>query len=66
MWYPVKGYEGLYEITRDGRVRSTYRRRVELRPFFKKVSRQPYINLYRDGDLCRRSVPALIKESIPA
>jgi hypothetical protein len=25
IWYPVKGYEGFYEITKDGKVRSLYK-----------------------------------------
>jgi len=36
MWKPVKNYEGLYEVSDDGRVRSTKRRGSagrELKPF---------------------------------
>jgi hypothetical protein len=67
MWYPVKGYEGFYEITADGRVRNA--KGVELKPFiqsFAGTSSKPRINLYRDGEATRHFVHILIKQSIPA
>ena len=45
IWYPLKGYEGLYEITTNGQIRRTPR---ELRQS-KDVSGYPVVQL-RDGD----------------
>lgn len=62
VWRPVKGYEGLYEVSDQGAVRSlprkvsiftkgtlakTYRRGVELKPFM--VRKYPNVILYKDG-----------------
>lgn len=47
-WRPVLGYEGLYEVSNYGRVRSLYRGGAILRPWANKDG-YPLIALNRDG-----------------
>ena len=47
-WRPVVGYEGLYEVSDLGRVRSSYFKRTKiLKPVFKGRG-YPAVNLYKD------------------
>ena len=55
VWKPVKGYEGLYEVSNKGRVRSVERRdaRGQLRKSkimsVKKIQNAKKVTFFRDG-----------------
>lgn len=48
IWRPVVGYEGLYEVSDKGRVRSLFSKRGKVLSPAKSMG-YPYVNLSRDG-----------------
>ncbi|WP_058755560.1 NUMOD4 domain-containing protein [Sphingomonas endophytica] len=77
-WKPVVGYEGLYEVSDQGRVKRLRReQRVETTAFDRPYQRQlqnlilkaqpnknsPIVTLYRDGTRKQISVPRLVREA---
>lgn len=65
-WRPVVGYEGLYEVSADGRVRSlprTTTRGIERVIHFLKSGGYPYVTLYRENVARTRTVHILIAEA---
>ena len=76
-WLPVKDYEGIYEVSSHGRVRSLDRRIRHSEGFTRKRKGQilrPTINsvgyasvsLYRDGKEIRRNIHRLVSEAFLA
>lgn len=59
MWKPVPGYEGLYEVSNTGVVRSLYRYKKELKPM---ISNSGYerVDLFKDGKRKQYSVHRLV------
>ena len=59
IWKPVSGYEGLYEVSNYGRVRSVYRYKKVLKEM---VSNSGYarVDLFRDGKRKQYSVHRLV------
>lgn len=47
-WRPVRGYEGLYEVSASGKVRST-KRGIILKPCFDGRKQYVHVNLWKDG-----------------
>ena len=47
-WRPVRGYEGLYEVSASGKVRSI-KRGIVLRPCFDGRKQYVHVNLWKDG-----------------
>jgi len=60
IWKPVKGYEGLYEVSSAGRVR-----REELLTFWEHNGKQPYymVGLSRNGKVKKHLVHRLVAEA---
>ena len=46
IWKPIEGYEGLYDVSNYGRVRS-YRKMIKGRPIIYNISQQ-FMNLHKD------------------
>jgi len=58
-WADIPDHGGRYQVTPDGRVRSTTR--GELKPFRKQRGRGGlYVNLYQDGEMRRVAVSSLV------
>lgn len=61
-WGDIPGYGGRYQVTSNGRVRSTAWGGGELKPFRKQRSGGGlYVNLYQDGEMRRVAVSTLVK-----
>jgi hypothetical protein len=62
-WRPVIGFEGLYEVSSDGCVRSTRRRGTEGREIHQRLTRRehPYrsVRLWRDGKCVTKRVATI-------
>lgn len=70
-WRPVLGFEGLYEVSDDGQVRSLDRHVADgrlfrgklLRPGVKRPTGHLLVSLYRNGHGTTRAVHRLVLES---
>jgi NUMOD4 motif-containing protein/HNH endonuclease len=62
-WLPVVGYEGRYEVSDEGRVRSHARGRPRLLALFPDSDGYLRVNLYRDAKLKQRGVHQLVLEA---
>ena len=58
MWLPIPGYEGLYEVSEDGRVRSLGKRGKMLKPF--PVRGYSKVHLSKDATSRHRGVHQLV------
>lgn len=65
-WRPVKGYEGIYEVSSLGRVRSL-ERTVTIPGKIKQLSNKPFPHclLSKNGDTKNKSVRVLMAEAFP-
>ena len=65
IWKPVVGYEGLYEVSSEGRVRSlNYKRQYRIQVLVQNYSRKyPYVILCKDGKIKTRLVHLLVWEA---
>jgi hypothetical protein len=63
MWRPVVGYEGHYEVSDAGRVRSLKRGRVALLKYRVSTKGYPFVQLYLNGKQITRYVHALVAEA---
>lgn len=61
VWKPVPNYEGLYDVSNFGRVRSLYRYKVILKPQLQKG--YCYVDLCKDGKKKRYSIHRLVWET---
>ena len=61
-WRDVAGYEGLYEVSNLGRIRSHYGGKVRYIKCIKEKG-YLYLNLYKNGKMKRRFVHRLVYES---
>lgn len=59
VWKPVVGYEGLYEVSSDGRVKSLFRYKKELKP---NITRNGYatVELFKDKSSKRLLIHRLV------
>lgn len=65
-WRPVVGYEGLYEVSDEGRVKTTRRKGSAgglMKPQTAKCGGYWVVALYRDGQEDKRYVHALVVET---
>lgn len=62
IWKPIDGYEGLYEVSSDGRVRSLYRYKKELKPNIGRGGYY-YIQLWNKGKGKCVSIHRLVAEA---
>lgn len=60
IWKPVPGYEGLYEVSNIGRVRSLKRNTTPGRILSQKISRYDSVSLFKDGKQNYCSVHRLV------
>lgn len=58
IWKPIKGYEGLYEVSNLGRVKSLSRKSTYTGRMYETKILKPHVNtkMYLDVDLCRNGV----------
>lgn len=61
LWKPIRGYEGLYEISTMGRVRSLRNGKI-LRPW-KNTNGYLYVDLFKDGKRKHFKVHRLVAEA---
>src|SRR5262245_5051542 len=67
LWLPVVGYEGLYEVSDDGRVRSLHNRTLGLAlPPFLDEDGYPRVHLNREGRRRNRRIHRLVAEAFHA
>jgi hypothetical protein len=69
-WRPVHGWEGLYEVSGTGQVRSLPRKTVRgvrggkvMNWYVRGLDGYPEVRLYRDGTMLRRFVHHLVLEA---
>jgi NUMOD4 motif/HNH endonuclease len=66
-WRPVVGWEGFYEVSSAGRVRSIPRasrtRGVVLKPSRSGTNKYPHVDLWADGENETRTVHSLVAEA---
>ena len=62
IWKPIDDYEGLYEVSSDGRVRSLYRYKKELKPNIGRGGYY-YIQLWNKGKCKCVSIHRLVAEA---
>lgn len=67
-WRPVRGFEGRYEVSSEGRVRKAWtgaRKPLLLKAYRKRnYDRQLHVTLFRsDGSYCKRPVLKLVAEA---
>lgn len=62
-WRPVKDYEGLYEVSNFGRVRSLKFGKVRILKLFKNSKGYLYVDLYKDGKRKEFRVHRLVWET---
>lgn len=65
IWKPVVGYEGLYEVSSEGRVRSlNYKKQNRIQVLVQNYSRKyPYLLLCKDGKIKTHLVHRLVWEA---
>lgn len=66
IWRPVRGYEGLYEVSNSGRIRSlnyNHTGKVEVLKGLKNKNGYLYVNLYKDGKQKRVLVHRIVWEA---
>ena len=66
IWKDIKGYEGIYQISNCGRIKSLYRKRRKNEKILKPlVSSRNYfqINLYKDGKMFKYLIHRLVAET---
>lgn len=65
VWRDIKGYEGAYQVSNFGNVRSlNFMRRKEVRELAKKNMRgYPYVILYKDTKIQRKRIHRLVAEA---
>ena len=61
IWKDIKGYEGLYQVSNIGRVRSL--KNDILKPFICKGDGHYYVGLYREGICKRYAVHRLVADT---
>lgn len=59
IWKPVPGYEGYYEVSNAGRVRSTYRYKRTLKPMISNTGYER-VDLFKNGSRKQFSVHRLV------
>ena len=61
IWKPVVGYEGLYEVSNMGRVKSLFRYKKELKPNY--CTNYPTVQLFKDGKVKCMLIHRLVAEA---
>lgn len=67
-WKDIAGYEGLYQVSQDGKIRSmNWRNRGEIKELALKTNAQgeAQVELYKDGKRKTYLVSQLVEESFP-
>lgn len=59
IWLPIRGYEGLYEVSEDGQVRSVLNGRNRLLRGFKSHG-YSYVELSKDGKQAKHRIARLV------
>jgi hypothetical protein len=62
VWKDIKGYEGLYQISNLGNVKSIYRYKKKLKPY-KNKNGYYYVNLYKNNQLKHLYIHRLVAEN---
>ncbi len=62
VWKDVKGYEGLYQVSNLGKVRSLFRYKKRLKPCKSNIGYE-YVNLYKNNKMKRISIHKLVAEN---
>ena len=62
IWKPIKGYDGLYEVSNKGRVKSFHHddNGIILKPYKDPTNGYMYINLIKSGKLYHRRVHRIV------
>lgn len=62
IWKDIKGYEGLYQISNLGEVRSLFRYKKKLKPCKNNIGYE-YVNLYKNNKMKRITIHKLVAEN---
>lgn len=60
IWKPVQDFEGYYEVSNTGKVRSVYRYKKELKPMIGRENRYLYVDLFKPDQRKRMAVHRIV------
>lgn len=64
VWKPIVGFDGIYEVSNDGDVRSRKTRHCrKLKPKINSKTGYLFVNLYNDGNECTKTVHRIVAEA---
>ena len=66
IWKPIKGYEGLYEVSNMGQVRSLARHTTKgkiLKQYVNKINGYCYVSLSKNNKACSKRVHCLVMKA---